>query len=79
MPIDIESLSGPEEEPGEGVGTGNEGDDHRQSEDSGALLESCRKHWDLCEFSLPEHKGKEEKEADEKRPENVGAVLGMLS
>lgn len=71
MAVDIKRLGGPEEENGEEVGTGDEGDDKRQGEDPWVLLETRGEHGVFGTLHLPDHEGNEEKCTEKEGDEGV--------
>ena len=56
MSIYVERLRRPEEEDGEEIGAGYEGDDQGQGENSRALFQACWKDGKFGEFRLPDSK-----------------------
>lgn len=57
LSIDVKSLGWPEQQDGEKVGPGDEGDDQSQDEDSRTLLKAGRKHGEFGKFPLPNKEG----------------------
>ena len=58
--VDVEGLRGPEEEDGEEVGARDEGDDERQGEDAGVLLQARWEHGVLRTVDLPDAEASKE-------------------
>lgn len=78
MSIDIKCLRGPEEQDGEEVGSGYEGDDEGRDENTGVLLEASGKHGEFGEFPFPDEKGCYETHSNEQRGEDVSGCPGVL-
>ena len=57
MPVYIKRLRRPEEEDGEEVSTGYEGDYKRQHKNARGLLQAGWEHGEFGEFCLPNTKG----------------------
>ena len=76
--VDIEGLSGPEEEDREEVCAGNEGDDQGESEDARIFLQSVREHGPFCTINFPEGESDEEGSSKEKGGEGVDGFPGIL-
>ena len=65
MTIDVECLRRPEHDDGEEIGTRNERDNKRQSEDAWLLLEARREHGEFRALHLPDSKGDKECDTQE--------------
>jgi hypothetical protein len=78
MTVNVESLSRPEHENREEVGTGNESDD--QGEDEGALLlaNPAREHGICGIVDLPENEAGEDENSQDERHKDVGRCPGIL-
>lgn len=71
MAVDVEGLSGPEHDHGEEVGSRYEGDYQGQGKSARSLLQPTWEHGVFRSIHLPEHKGHEEGESNEKWSEDV--------
>ena len=78
VPIDVECLCGPEHDDREEVGAANRSDDQRESKNSGLLLETRRKHWELRTLDLPDGKSDQEGCTEQQWYEDVSRFPGVL-
>lgn len=76
--VHIESLSWPEEQDREEVGTGDCGNDQSEDKDSWGLLQASWEHGVLGEFCLPDGEGDKEQGTDEEGNEDVGRFPTVL-
>lgn len=67
LAVYVEGLRWPEEEHGEEVGAGDEGDDEGQGKNTGCLLQTSWEHGVFGEFRFPNHEGYEQEKADDER------------
>jgi len=78
MAVDVERLGGPEEEDGEEVRAGDEGDDQGQDQDAWILTDALGKHGEFGEFPFPDAEDDEEDEAENQWDESVCRLPGVL-
>lgn len=71
LTIDVEGLGGPEEQDREEVGTGDEGDDECEDQNSRVLLQAAWEHGELGELPFPDEERSDECGADEKWCEDM--------
>ncbi|EPE05084.1 hypothetical protein F503_03689 [Ophiostoma piceae UAMH 11346] len=87
--VDVVGLRGPEHEDREEVGAGHEGDQEREPHGAGArgrargarvvvVDEAARHHGELGKAELPDGKGDEHHDSQNKRHDDVGAVPVVL-
>lgn len=78
MSIRIVRLSGPEENDGEEVGAGDEGNDESQQEDPGFSGNGPWKHGEFGKLPLVDDKGEEKEDTNNKRSQYVGGAPTVL-